>query len=78
MTTPDTQSASARGGACGCVGVAAVLLTLAFLGNVAYSCVRYGRQPIECSSFSGVCAGYLGDQLCPLESGLFGYRTQWR
>ena len=64
-------------GACGCVVGVAILLAVAFLGNVAISCVRYGRQPLECSLATRVCVYDVGAQFCPSEKGWFGHETEW-
>ena len=78
MSEPKTESTRRLGGPCGCIVFAAFVLALLLTGNIAYSCIRYGRQPIECSRSTRVCVGYVGDQFCPLETGFFGYRTEWR
>lgn len=62
-------------GAFGCIISIVVLLLLAGLYSFGSSCIKYGRQPIECSSVTGVCVYAAGSQYCPFEKGLLGYET---
>ncbi len=72
MSKDDNKSPS---GAFGCIISIVVLLLLYGLYSFGSSCVKYGRQPIECSSATGVCVYPVGYRYCPLEKGLLGYEA---
>jgi hypothetical protein len=62
--------------ACACGGcIMFIVFLLLFLGlsGVGSSCIKYGRQPIECGPEACVYAGL--SQYCPFEKGLLGYET---
>lgn len=72
MSKNENKSSS---GAFGCIISIFVLLLLYGLYSFGSSCIKYGRQPIECSPATGVCVYPVGSQYCPLEKGLLGYET---
>jgi hypothetical protein len=62
-------------GAFGYIISIVILLLLYGLYSFGSSCIKYGRQPIECSPATGVCVYPVGSQYCPIEKGLLGYET---
>ena len=58
----------------GCIISIVFLLLLSGLYSFGSSCIKYGRQPIECSP-TGVCVYTAGSQYCPFEKGLLGYEA---
>jgi len=73
-TTPDESITAIFGSVFGL----ALLAAAWFLFAAISSCLQHGNQPIECSLATNMCIYDATANLCPLEKGIFGYKTIWQ